>query len=165
VVSAVDLLKGIGKLAGLETPHVPGATGYIDTDYDAKVGAALESLRRSDFVYLHVEAPDEASHVGNLEHKLKAIADFDARIVGPMRRGLEALGEEFGILLLPDHPTPLATRTHTRDAVPFVLFLSSERGRGKGGRAFTEFEALSTGVFVPEAHRLLGHILGKSRLW
>lgn len=165
VVSAVDLLKGIGRVAGLDAPDVPGATGYLDTNYEGKVEAALDALTRGDFVYLHVEAPDEAGHAGKLDDKRKAIADFDARVVGPVRKGLEALGDDFALLVLPDHPTPLAARTHTRDAVPFALYLSTERGRGRGGRRFTEFEALSTGVFVPEAHRLLGHILGKERLW
>ncbi|NTU59999.1 MAG: cofactor-independent phosphoglycerate mutase [Deltaproteobacteria bacterium] len=165
VVSAVDLLKGIGRVAGLETPDVPGATGYIDTDYEGKVGAALEALTRVDFVYLHVEAPDEAGHAGNLEHKLQAIRDFDARVVGPVRAGLEATGEAFALLVMPDHPTPLPARTHTRDAVPFALYLSTERGKGRGGRRFTELEALATGVHVAEAHRLLGHITGKDRLW
>ena len=165
VVSAVDLLKGIGRVAGLETPSVPGATGYLDTNYEGKVRAALEALERSDFVYVHVEAPDEAAHSGNLKDKLQAIGDFDARVVGPMRRGMEALGQEFSLLVLPDHPTPIPQKTHTRDPVPFALYRSGRAGEGRGGRAFTEFEALSTGVFVPEAHRLLGHILGKRRLW
>lgn len=165
VVSAVDLLKGIGRAAGLEAPDVPGATGYIDTNYESKVRVALDALTRMDFVYLHVEAPDEAAHGGNLEHKLQAIAEFDARIVGPVRAGLEASGEDFAILVMPDHPTPIPARTHTRDAVPFALYVSKDRGARKGGAAFSEFEALSTGVLVPEAHRLLGHIVGRKRLW
>jgi 2,3-bisphosphoglycerate-independent phosphoglycerate mutase len=165
VISAVDLLKGIGRAAGLEALNVPGATGYLDTDYEGKVEAALAALERSDFVYLHVEAPDEAAHSGKLQDKLQAIADFDARVVGPMRRALDARGGEYALLVMPDHPTPIPDRTHTRDPVPFALYLSREKGKGRGGRAFTEFEALSTGVFVPQAHRLMGHILGKARLW
>ncbi|MBI5015449.1 MAG: cofactor-independent phosphoglycerate mutase [Deltaproteobacteria bacterium] len=165
VVAAVDLLKGIGRVAGLETPSVPGATGYIDTDYAGKVDAAVQALERSDFVFLHVEAPDEAGHAGRLDHKLQAIADFDARVVGPVRTWLQASGEEHALLVMPDHPTPIGLRTHTRDAVPFALYLSRERGQRYRGRAFTEFEALTTGVHVAEAHRLMEHIVGKCRLW
>lgn len=164
VVSAVDLLKGIGRVAGLETPDVPGATGYIDTNYEGKVAAAVDALTRSDFVYVHVEAPDESGHAGRLDHKLKAIEDFDARIVGPVRAWLEGSGEEYALLVMPDHPTPLTIRTHTRDAVPFALYLSRERGRGRG-RAYTELNALATGVHVAEAHRLMDHMVGKERLW
>jgi 2,3-bisphosphoglycerate-independent phosphoglycerate mutase len=164
VVSAVDLLKGIGRAAGLEAPDIPGATGYLDTDYEAKVGAALNVLRYADFVYLHVEAPDEAAHSGNAEDKVRAIGDFDARVVGPMRSGLEAGEEPFALLVLPDHPTPIALRTHTRAAVPFVLYRSSGSD-GISGAAFTEAEAEASGLLVPEAHRLMDHILGRARLW
>ncbi|GAB4260386.1 MAG: cofactor-independent phosphoglycerate mutase [Deferrisomatales bacterium] len=164
VISAVDLLKGIGRLAGLDAAPIAGATGYIDTDYEAKVRAALAALEEGDFAYLHVEGPDEAAHAGNLEHKLKAIADFDARVVGPVRDGLEALGQPFVLLVLPDHPTPLPLRTHTAEPVPFALYRSDGAGRVPG-RAFTERCAEETGVFVPLAYRLLEHALGRVRLW
>ncbi len=165
VVSAVDLLKGIARMAGLETPEVPGATGYIDTDYEGKVEAALAALRTLDFVYLHVEAPDEAAHAGNLEHKLRAIEDFDARVVGPVREGLEKGGGPYAILVLPDHPTPMPLRTHTSEPVPFALYRSAGGGGRRGGSGYSEAQAGATGVLVPEAHRLMDHILGRTRLW
>jgi 2,3-bisphosphoglycerate-independent phosphoglycerate mutase len=164
VVSAVDLLKGIGRAVGLDAVEVPGATGYLDTDYEAKVCAALGALRESDFVYLHVEAPDEAAHSGNAKDKVRAIADFDARVVGPMRRGLEASEGGFALLVMPDHPTPITLRTHTEEPVPFALYTSAGPDGVPGG-AFTEAEARTTGVFVPAAHRLMDHILGRARLW
>lgn len=165
VVSAVDLLKGIARVAGLEAPDVPGATGYLDTDYEGKVQAALGALRTLDFAYVHVEAPDEAAHTGNLEDKLRAIEDFDARVVAPVREGLERSGEPFAILVLPDHPTPLSLRTHTAEAVPFVLYGPAVSSRGPGGTGFSETEAAATGTRVTEGHRLMEHILGRTRLW
>lgn len=164
VVSAVDLLKGIGRAAGLETPRVEGATGYIDTNYEGKVEAALEVLARAEFAYVHLEAPDEAAHAGNLEHKLRGIADFDARVVGPLRAGLEARGEPFALLAMPDHPTPIPLRTHTREPVPFVLYRSGGEA-GVPGAAYTEAAAAATGVRVAEAWRLMDHLLGRARLW
>lgn len=164
VISAVDLLKGIARASGLEAPRVPGATGYLDTDYEAKVAAALEVLGRSDFVYLHVEAPDEAGHSGRVAEKVRAIEDFDRRVVAPVRAGLEVLGEPFSLLALPDHPTPIPLRTHTAEPVPFALY-RSDRAGGVPGEAFTEACAQATGVHVPEAHLLMAHILGRVRLW
>ena len=164
VVAAVDLIRGIGRLAGLEAPRIPGATGFLDTDYAAKVKAALEALEQGDFVYLHVEAPDEAAHSGNPDDKVRAIEDFDARVVGPIREALESRAEPYSLLVLPDHPTPLELRTHTADPVPFVLYRSGEKGRFPGA-AFTEAEAGATGLHVDEAHRLMEHIVGRRRLW
>jgi len=164
VVSAVDLLKGIARASGLEAPDVPGATGYLDTDYEGKVAAALAGLRAGDFAYVHVEAPDEAAHSGNLQDKIRAIEDFDQRVVAPMRAGLDALGEPFALLVLPDHPTPIPLRTHTSEPVPFALFRSDRSGE-RPGQGFTEAHARATGVFVPEAHRLMEHVLRRVRLW
>ncbi len=164
VVSAVDLLKGIARLAGLEAPWIPGATGYIDTDYDGKVAALLAALERGDFGFVHVEAPDEASHAGKPEHKVRAIEDFDARVVGPVRRALEARGEPFRLLVLPDHPTPLELRTHTAEPVPFALY-DPARPATRPGAAFTEAEAGATGLVVNEAYRLVAHMSGRERLW
>jgi 2,3-bisphosphoglycerate-independent phosphoglycerate mutase len=121
LVSAVDLTKGLGRYAGFEILQVPGITGWIDTNYEGKAAATLEALRRVDFVYLHVESPDEAGHSGNCEYKIRAIEDFDRLVVGKVLDGMEQF-EEYRILLLPDHPTPLALRTHTADPVPFVIF-------------------------------------------
>ncbi|MDW7712035.1 MAG: cofactor-independent phosphoglycerate mutase [Deferrisomatales bacterium] len=164
VISAVDLLKGIARVAGLEAPRVEGATGYLDTNYEGKVAAALEALRRSDFAYVHVEAPDEAAHAGRLADKLQAIENFDRRVVAPLRAGLEAQGAPFALLALPDHATPIPLRTHTAEPVPFALF-RSDRAGAVPGAAFTEACAAATGVRVPDAHRLLPHILGRERLW
>ena len=121
MISAVDLLKGIGTYAGLEVIDVPGATGDIDTNYAGKVQAALEALKHLDFVYLHVEAPDEAGHEGDVELKVKAIELFDQNVVGPMIQGLKESGEDWRVLLLPDHATPITLRTHTREPVPFAM--------------------------------------------
>ncbi len=163
VVSAVDLLKGIARLAGLDAPDVPGATGYLDTDYEAKVAAALGALEAGEFVYLHVEAPDEAGHSGSVADKVRAIEDFDARVVGPVWEALGRRDEPFAILALPDHPTPVAHRTHTADPVPFALYRSgSDPDRPGGG--FSEAAAAATGVRV-DAPRLLDHLLGRAWSW
>jgi 2,3-bisphosphoglycerate-independent phosphoglycerate mutase len=121
MISAVDLLKGIGVYAGLEVINVPGATGTIDTNYEGKVQAALEALQRLDFVYLHIEAPDEAGHEGDLEQKVRAIELFDQMAVGPMIEGLKSSGEEWRVLLMPDHATPISIKTHSSDPVPFTI--------------------------------------------
>ncbi len=137
LVSAVDLLKGIGILSGLDVPDVEGATGYLDTNYEGKVQAALAALDRGDFVLVHVEAPDEAGHQGVLADKLRAIGDFDARVVAPMVRALEARTEPFRLVLTMDHYTPLSRRTHENWPVPMVLYDS--RGVEKpGGRPYSE---------------------------
>ena len=119
-VTAVDLVKGISRLVGFDTPTVEGATGYLDTNYRGKAAAALEALRELDLVYVHVEAPDEAAHGGLLGDKLEAIERFDAEVVGTILAGLDGIGP-CRILVLPDHPTPISVRTHTRDPVPFVV--------------------------------------------
>ncbi len=121
VVAAVDLIKGIGISAGLDVIEVPGATGYLDTNYRGKAEFALKALESRDFVYLHVEAPDEASHSGQIDEKIKAIESFDREVVGPVRKGLKEMGPH-RILLMPDHPTPVKKMTHTNDPVPFALY-------------------------------------------
>lgn len=119
IISAVDLLNGIGRCAGMEIITVPGATGYLDTDYDAKARYALEAIKRLDFVYIHIEAPDEAGHLGSVEEKVKAIERVDG-VVGTILDNFDGV-----VAVLPDHPTPIRAKTHTRDPVPFVV-----RGRG-----------------------------------
>ena len=121
MISAVDLLKGIGRYAGLEVIDVAGATGNIDTNYEGKVQATLEALKSCDFVYLHIEAPDEAGHEGNIELKVRAIELFDEKVVGPVVEGLEKSGEDWRVLVLPDHATPISIKTHSRDPVPFAI--------------------------------------------
>jgi 2,3-bisphosphoglycerate-independent phosphoglycerate mutase len=120
IVSAVDLLKGIGVYAGLQPVFVPGATGYLDTNYAGKVNAALKALETGDFVYVHIEAPDEAGHEGNLAKKIEAIEAFDAQVVGPMVAGLTRFSE-VRLAIETDHPTPISKRTHVADPVPFLL--------------------------------------------
>ncbi|MGA9098803.1 MAG: cofactor-independent phosphoglycerate mutase [Methanotrichaceae archaeon] len=153
MISAVDLLKGIGTYVGLEVIDVPGATGNIDTNYEGKVKAALDALKQQDFVYLHIEAPDEAGHEGDLEQKIRAIELFDQRVVGPMIQGLKSSGEDWRVLLLPDHATPIAIKTHTRDPVPFAIM-----GKGikpDGVQSFDEETAKRGGFGLIEATELI----------
>jgi 2,3-bisphosphoglycerate-independent phosphoglycerate mutase len=135
VVSAVDLIKGIGYYAGMEVLEVRGVTGYYDTNYEGKAGAALDALEDKDYVYVHVEAIDEASHAGDLEMKLKTIEDFDKRLVGRILRGVD---EDIAVALLPDHPTPIKVRTHVKDPVPFAIYSRNKRDTVK---TFDEVEA------------------------
>jgi 2,3-bisphosphoglycerate-independent phosphoglycerate mutase len=153
VISAVDLIRGIGVCAGLEIIKVEGATGYIDTNYAGKTKAALDALDRADFVFLHVEAPDEASHSGNLEHKIRAIEDFDARVVGPIMEGMKRFGD-YRILCTPDHPTPLALMTHTADPVPFILY-AGEMELKPGVAGYREIAARETGLYLEDGYRLM----------
>ncbi|HZO82815.1 MAG TPA: cofactor-independent phosphoglycerate mutase [Candidatus Binataceae bacterium] len=153
VISAVDLVNGLGRLAGLEVIKVPGATGFLDTDYAAKGRYGLESLKRRDFLLLHIEAPDEAGHMGRADLKRDAIERIDELIVGPMLRGLPALGD-FRILLMPDHATPCKLKTHSNEPVPFAMLGGARTGRAPA-RRYTEAEAASTGVSVKDGHRLI----------
>lgn len=148
MISAVDLLKGIGTYAGMEVIDVPGATGDIDTNYAGKVQAVLEALKRLDFVYLHVEAPDEAGHEGDVRQKVRAIELFDQKVVGPVIRGLKESGEDWRVMVLPDHATPISLRTHTREPVPFAMM-----GTGiepDGVNSFDEDEAKMGGYGLVE---------------
>jgi 2,3-bisphosphoglycerate-independent phosphoglycerate mutase len=155
VVSAVDLVKGLGVLAGLTPVEVPGATGWLDTDYAGKVAAALKGLERSEVAYVHVEAPDEASHSGKLDLKLEAIEAFDRQVVGPLMAGLAQLGPH-RVLLATDHFTPLSTRTHGKQPVPYVLWDSQATRQGAGG--FNEPDAAAGGV-EKQAHRLVERLV------
>ncbi|CAH2031569.1 cofactor-independent phosphoglycerate mutase [Trichlorobacter ammonificans] len=157
VISAVDLIKGIGVCAGLQVINVPGATGYIDTNYKGKAEAALSALEKHDFVYVHVEAPDEASHNGDLQHKIQAIEDFDRLVVGTV---LEQAGrfDDLRILCCPDHPTPIALKTHTSDPVPFVIHRPSG-STGNGATGYDEIQARGTGLVVAEGHHLMEMLL------
>jgi 2,3-bisphosphoglycerate-independent phosphoglycerate mutase len=119
IISAVDLIKGIGKILGLEVVNVPGATGYYDTNYEGKADAALKILDRHDMVFVHVEAPDEAGHNGDILAKITAIENFDSKIIGRILKAME--GKEHRMVVLPDHPTPVKKRTHTSDPVPFAM--------------------------------------------
>ncbi len=121
VISAVDLLKGIAKLAGLEAPDVEGATGFLDTNYQGKVDAALEILEREDFVFIHIEAPDECGHMGDAQKKTFAIEEFDAKVCAPVLQWLEDRGEDYTLLLCTDHRTPVALKGHTAEPVPMSV--------------------------------------------
>jgi 2,3-bisphosphoglycerate-independent phosphoglycerate mutase len=158
IISAVDLMKGIGLYAGLEVINVPGATGYIDTNYKGKADAAIRALESKDFVCVHVEAPDEAGHNGSLKDKLQAIEDFDGKIVGPVVKGAARFGD-FAVLVLPDHPTPVAIKTHTSDPVPFVLYRSGAEGEPS---KFCEKGAKATGVLVEDCQSLAEDFFGRS---
>jgi len=158
VISAVHLIKGIGALAGLEVLEVPGITGYFDTNYDGKAQYALKGLRERDFVYVHVEAPDEAGHMGNLRLKIDAIEAFDEKIVGAILKGMKAFGR-YKILVLPDHPTPLSVRSHTADPVPYVLYCNEEAFSAHGG-AFDEASASRSGIYTEKGFELIEKFFG-----
>ena len=130
LVSAVDLIKGIGICAGFNILKVPGITGYLDTNYVGKAEAALKALKKNDFAFIHVEAPDEAGHSGNSRDKIRAIEDFDAFVVGTVLKGMKSF-DEYRILLLPDHATPIEVRTHTDEPVPFVIYDSRKKQKYK----------------------------------
>ncbi len=132
LISAVDLLKGLGVMSGLDILNIPDATGYIDTNYKGKADAALECLKTQDFVFVHVEAPDEAGHQGLMQDKLQAIEDFDGKIVAPIVQGLKKCGEDFRLVATMDHYTPLSLRTHIDDPVPTILYDSREQEVGSG---------------------------------
>lgn len=156
VICAVDLIRGIGLYAGLTPIRVPGATGYLDTNYEGKVHAALKALQDQDLVFIHVEAPDEAGHKGELTLKIQAIEDFDARVVGPLLVGLKTMGDH-RVLVMCDHLTPIAVRTHTSEAVPFVLFDS--RHPGNNSRAYSEAAAKASGLLLEHGADLLPRLV------
>ena len=157
VISAVDLMKGIGLSAGLEVINVPGATGYIDTNYKGKAEAALDALERLDFVYVHVEAPDEASHSGNLQDKLKAIEDFDQLVVGTILDAADRF-DDLRIICCPDHPTPVRLKTHTSDPVPFIIYRHADK-QGNGATGYDELQAKATGLVLEEGYMLMERLL------
>ena len=154
IISAVDLLNGIGTYAGLEIIHVNGATGYIDTNYLGKAQKALKAAREMDFIFLHVEAPDEMGHEGNIEGKIKAIEDFDEKVVGTILNGLPALGD-FRIIVLSDHPTPVSLMTHTSDPSPFAVLSSIGDENLENCKSFGETSAKNSGILVSPGHLLM----------
>ena len=161
MISAVDLLKGIAVGSGMKVCQVEGATGSIDTNYAGKAQAAIDSLLKDgcDFAYIHVEAPDEMGHQGHMSEKIMAIEDLDSRIIAPIKAAMEDAGEDFRMLVLPDHPTPLRIRTHSSEPVPYILY-DSTRQQKKIAR-YNEKEAAATGNFVPMGHMLLEKFLGR----
>lgn len=161
MVSAVDLLKGIAVGAGMKICQVEGATGSIDTNYEGKAQAAIDSLLKDgcDFAYIHVEAPDEMGHQGELDHKVMSIEDLDRRLIAPVKKAMEDAGEDFRMLVLPDHPTPLRIRTHSANPVPYVLYDSTKQR--KTSARYSEAEARATGIFEPQGYKLLDRFLQK----
>ena len=157
VVSAVDLVKGLGRATSTDVLHVDGVTGLIDTNYDGKIHAALDFLDRGDFVYVHVEAPDECGHMGDAELKKQAIELFDERIVAP---AIEATaGTDAVIVVTCDHFTPVARRTHTEDPVPFLIHATRDARTG-GPSTFDEASAAGTGLFLSSGRELMALVLG-----
>ncbi|MGE5554666.1 MAG: cofactor-independent phosphoglycerate mutase [Methanocella sp.] len=149
-ISAVDLVKGIGTYAGMQIINVEGATGLADTNYEGKADAALEALKTNDLVFVHIEAPDEAGHVGDYELKVKAIEDLDQRCIGRIVRGMT---EPYAIAILPDHPTPVKTRTHARDPVPFVI--AAPNLKSDEQKTYDEFAAKQGGYGLVENEYLI----------
>ena len=160
VISAVDLLKGIGICGGMETPYIPNTTGYIDTDFEAKTNAGIEAFKNgTDLVYLHFEAPDECGHRGEAENKVKAIEMIDNRSLRLLLDYFKSCGEDYRILIMPDHPTPLCTMTHSSEAVPYLLFDS--KNPQKGNKTFTEATCKASGNYVPFGPDIMNKLLGK----
>ena len=150
IVSAVDLIKGIGRLAGMRVCEVDGATGYIDTNFEGKTAAALRELQDGqNFVYIHLEAPDECGHRGEAENKVRAIEAIDARVLAPLTDALDAEGTPYRLMVLPDHPTPLSIRTHSSDPVPYLLYASDRRVPASGVVRFTEAAAAAFPLVDP----------------
>jgi len=160
VISAVDLVKGIGIYAGLRVIDVPGATGYLDTNYEGKVEYALRALDEVDLVMIHIESTDETGHEGKADLKIRAIEDFDSRVVGPVLQGMKRF-DDYKVLILSDHPTPIDLRTHVNEPVPFAVFSSKDRGVKDSSRVYSEKSASQTGVFMDEGWKLVGMVLGK----
>ncbi len=156
-VSAVDLIKGLGRCAGLETIDVPGATGDLDTNYQGKAFAVVKALSEFDFAFLHVEAPDEASHRGNLGEKVEAIERFDEGVLGVLRKGLSRLGVEYRLMVLPDHLTPLRIRTHAEAPVPFLLYPHGP----PSGRRYSEKDAEQSGLLLEDGSGILDLLFQK----
>ena len=157
IISAVDLLKGIGIYAGLDVIDVPGATGYLDTNYSGKAEYAIESLKDHDIVFVHVEAPDEAGHMGDVDAKIRAIEDFDKLVVGRILEHARESDKDFTILVLPDHPTPISLKTHTSDPVPFAIFSTADKDPDNAA-AFDEESAKQGSfgtVYAPDLVQML----------
>jgi len=168
VISGVDLIKGIGRCVGLDAIEVPGATGYFDTNYKGKAEYALRSLEENDFVLVHVEAPDEAGHLRDIDLKVKAIEDFDALVVGTVLKGMEQnfadTEEGYRILVMPDHYTPVSVGTHTKEPVPFAIYDSHARSEQKKAGGFDEQSARNSelGVLDARAQELMRLLFGKT---
>ena len=163
VISAVDIINGLGVYAGLDRVKVPGATGFFDTNYKGKGEYGVAALERKDLIFIHVEAPDEAGHMGAADKKIEAIENFDAKVVGTV---LEKMADrrDWRLLLLPDHPTPIALKTHVAEPVPFIFYSAAEPRQPKPV-GYNERDAAKTGVVAPRAHELIDALIGGKRPW
>ena len=159
VIAAVDLIKGIGVAAGLDIINVEGATGYLDTNYEGKAEAAIDALKEKDFIYLHVEASDEAGHEGSIEKKIKAIEYFDKRIIEPIYNRLKEENVDFKILVTADHPTPIEKKTHTSEPVPYIIYDSRKDNRLSNTENFSEKLAKKSGKFFNSGVKLTEYFL------
>jgi 2,3-bisphosphoglycerate-independent phosphoglycerate mutase len=160
VIAAVDLVNGLGVLAGLRRIAVPGATGFLDTNFLGKAEYGLRALEEREFLLLHVEAPDEGGHLGDPQKKVEAIENVDAKVIGPLLEGLRQSPDEWRMLVMPDHPTPCALKTHTSDPVPFVVYVAGDDRKPRAlTRGYNERDAREQGIFIPEAHTLLERLL------
>ena len=159
MISAVDLLKGIAVGAGMQVCQVEGATGSIDTNFEGKAQAAIDALLKDgcDFAYIHVEAPDEMGHQGKVQEKVKSIEYLDSRLIAPVKQAMEEAGEDFRMLILPDHPTPIRIRTHTGDPVPYLLYDSTRQLKKQ--ERFTEETARAANNFEPNGYRLIERLI------
>lgn len=159
MISAVDLLKGLGVGTGMTNIDVEGANGTLETNYEGKAEAAVKALLYDgyDFAYIHVEAPDEMGHQGSIERKIKAVRYLDKRVVKPVFEALSASGEDFRMLVLPDHPTPIRVRTHTADPVPYMLYDSTDVKEGTYD--YCEKDAKKTGIYFGEGYKLMEYFL------
>ena len=159
VISAVDLVKGLGICAGLKAVEVQGATGNINTNFKGKAEAALRVLKDGqDFVYIHIEAPDECGHRHEIDNKVKSIELIDQLVLGTLLEGLDEY-EDYKIMILPDHPTPLAIRTHTSDPVPYLIYHKKKEIESPA-KSYDELEAAKTGLFIEKGHELMGYFIG-----
>lgn len=158
MISAVDLLKGIAVGAGMDNIIVEGANGGLDTNYEGKARAAVDAVLNKgyDFAYIHVEAPDEMGHQGSVERKIKAIENLDGRVIRLVKEGLDASGEDYRLLVLPDHPTPIRVRTHTSDPVPYLLYDSRKVQRNIW--KYNEKEAKESGNYIAEGHKIMEYL-------
>lgn len=159
IISAVDLLKGIAKCANMAAPDVEGATGYIDTNFDGKADCAIEELKSKDFVYIHLEAPDECGHRNEPDNKVKSIEIIDEKILGKLLPALEEY-DDYKIMVLPDHPTPIVTMTHASDAVPFMIYRKST-AKDNGIESFTENTAKNTGNYIEIGYTLMDKFINE----
>jgi 2,3-bisphosphoglycerate-independent phosphoglycerate mutase len=156
MITAVDLLRGLAVLLGWDRIEVPGATGYTDTDYAAKGDHAINALTDTDIICVHVEATDEASHEGDIQAKIQSLEQIDRHIVDPLHAALKAQGE-YRVLVTPDHPTPIRTKTHSHGAVPFAL--AGTQVNQDNQKTYDEISAAQSGLCFPEGWQLMGHFL------